>query len=422
MRPVVDGLDPGEVVELRAEENGASSWARLRSDERGTIDLARTPPIEGTWRDADGDGWVWSMRPVPPRPRDATAMRLVLERPGRPSVSMEIERTDIPADTRIVSVREPDVVGDLVLPPGAGPFPVVVSLGGSEGGNGTSLRRALDLSSAGLASLALTYFGDGTPEPLLSKVPVERVERAVAWLRKQPKIDPERVGLVGESRGGELALIAGTFIRDVAAVAAIVPSGLRWGAMRNPNEAAWTRDGVPLAFVPWSGTMPRAGRDASGHPTITTDEIFVSSLAKAKAKELEDATIAVERIDGPVLLLAGKEDKVWPSCRLAQVAYDRLVSTGHAKRHRDVFRCFEDTGHRIGVPGGATADHAHDAGEVTILKGGTPQGAARAEREARTLLHRHFEEAFRNVKRSSRRALSEERRTVDPAREAAGVR
>jgi hypothetical protein len=395
VHPLIEGLEPGEVVVLRAQDGGGESWARIRSDGRGVVDLARAAPLEGTWRGADGSGWAWSMRPVPLRPRGATATVLTVEREGNPRLVLNVQRTDTPIDVETLAIREPDVLGDLVMPPGAGPFPAIILLGGSEGGNGTSLRRALDLSDAGFACLALSYFGGDEQEPSISRIPVERVERAAQWLRKQQRIDPDLLGIVGDSRGAELALVAGAQIRGVRAVAAIVPSGLRWGAMRNPNEAAWTYAGHPLPFVPWSGTMPETSRDESGHTTISTHALFVSSLAKATPNQIAAATIAVERIEGSVLLIAGKDDQIWPSCELAKVAFDRLVQMGHAERYGDVSRCFEEAGHRIGVPGGSTIDHARDSmGDVTITKGGSPQGAARAERETRALLRAQFERAF----------------------------
>jgi BAAT / Acyl-CoA thioester hydrolase C terminal len=141
--------------------------------------------------------------------------------------------------------------------------------------------------------------------------------------------------------------------------------------------------------------MPNTARDAAGQMTFSTQAIFDSSLEKATAEQIERATIPVERIEGPILLIAGKDDQIWPSCRLASVAFERLVRTGHTKRHDDVSRCLEEAGHLIGVPGGSTMGHAQETmGDLKVLKGGTPSGAARAEHEMRALLLRHFSRAL----------------------------
>lgn len=394
-RPVVDGLAPNEWVTFRTKEGLSESWARMRANEQGVLDVGRSPALEGTWEGADSEAWVWSMRPAPERPLGASTVTLTAEREGQPAVSLEIHRTDIPDKVTVTEVQQPTVSGDWVMPEGDGPFPALIVLGGSEGGNTTSLRRALDLSGAGFACLALSYFGVDGLEPTLHNIPVERISQAISWIRAQPRVDGRRLGIVGESRGGELALIAGAHISDLRAVAAIVPSGLQWGAMRDPNATAWTLGGKPLAIVPWSGVPAQSARDTWGRTTVTSLPVFTTSLSKASRASVAAATIPVENIDGPVLLVGAKDDQVWPSCRLAEVARARLALKDHLMRHGDVLRCFEGAGHRIGVPGSSTMAHSREvSGDLLVNQGGTPQGAARAERETRALLRAHFSRAL----------------------------
>lgn len=396
-RPVVEGLDAGEWVTFRAKEGLSESWARLRASEQGTLDVTRAPALEGTWEGADAEAWLWSMRPVSERPLGPSPLVLTVERKGKPALTLTVNRTDISPEVTVTAVKQPQVNGDWVMPRGDGPFPALIVLGGAEGSNGASLRRALDLATAGFACLALSYFGDDGLEPTLSKIPVERVGEALTWVAAQPHIDGQRLGLVGDSRGGELALIAAANFRQVRAVAAIVPSGLQWGALKNPNETAWTLGGKPLAFVPWSGVPAQSVRDAWGRTTVTSLGIFTSSLSRASPSKVAAATIPVENISGPVLLIGAKDDQVWPSCQLAEVARARLAKHDHLERYGDVLRCFEGAGHRIGVPGSSTMSHSREIiGDTLVNKGGTPQGAARAERETRAMLRAHFERALKS--------------------------
>lgn len=396
-RPIVEGLDASEWVTFRAKEGMSESWARLRASEQGTLDVTRTAALEGTWEGADAEAWLWSMRPITERPLGPSPLALIVERKGKPTITLAINRTDIPPEVTVTSVKQPQVSGDWVMPQGNGPFPALIVLGGPEGSNGTSLRRALDLATAGFACLALSYFGDEGLEPTLSKIPVERVGEALNWVAAQPHVDGQRLGLVGDSRGGELALIAAANFRQVRAVAAIVPSGLQWGSLKNPNETAWTLGGKPLAFVPWSGVPAQSVRDAWGRTTVTSLGVFTSSLSRASPSKVAAATIPVENISGPVLLIGAKDDQVWPSCQLAEVARARLAKHDHLERYGDVLRCFEGAGHHIGVPGSSTMSHSREIiGDMLVNKGGTPQGSARAERETRAMLRAHFERALKS--------------------------
>jgi len=99
------------------------------------------------------------------------------------------------------------LVGALFLPSASAPCPAVIVLGGA--GGGLSEGGAETLASEGFAALALAYFGiDRLPHELL-EIPLEYFEKAIAWLRAQPGVDAERVAVVGNSKGGELALLLG---------------------------------------------------------------------------------------------------------------------------------------------------------------------------------------------------------------------
>ena len=61
------------------------------------------------------------------------------------------------------------------------------------------------------------------------------------------------------------------------------------------------------------------------------------------------ATIAVENINGPVMLISGGDDQLWPSTRLSEVAMERLRVYDHPFPYEHLR--YEDAGHMIGVPG-----------------------------------------------------------------------
>ncbi len=64
---------------------------------------------------------------------------------------------------------------------------------------------------------------------------------------------------------------------------------------------------------------------------------------------VERASIAVEKIDGPVLLISGTDDRLWPSTRLSEMAIERLKAHDHPFAYEHVR--YEGAGHMIALPG-----------------------------------------------------------------------
>ena len=205
--------------------------------------------------------------------------------------------------TRSLTLAKDGLVGRYAAISGAA-GPAVLELGGSEGGTPFGGTAEL-LASRGFPTLALAYFREpGLPQEL-AKVPLEYFESALRWLGRQPGVDPARIVVLGTSRGGEAALLVGSaFPALVAGVVSYVGSSV---VNPSPNlpTAAWTLGGKPM-------------------PTIVRDE-FGNTRPRDPAAE-----IAVERIDGPVLLVSGVSDELWPSAAYAIAIVDRRKAAGLA--------------------------------------------------------------------------------------------
>jgi len=130
--------------------------------------------------------------------------------------------------------------------------PGVLALGGSDGGIPKYFQRLL--APERCACLALAYHGTPKTQPALVEVPLERLERALRWLRDHPKVATRdgRVAVVGASKGAELALVlAGAFPDLVGPVVAYTPSSVVWGgidfsAAEPPMRSSWSKSGKPL--------------------------------------------------------------------------------------------------------------------------------------------------------------------------------
>jgi dienelactone hydrolase len=109
---------------------------------------------------------------------------------------------------------------------------------------------ATALAEAGFASLALAYFGVTDLPDRLAEIPVETVERGLLWLRDHPSVGGLRVGLVGSSKGGELALLAASrFSEHLSAVVGFPPapsSGRRFPVTAVTGSSPRVHPGRPM--------------------------------------------------------------------------------------------------------------------------------------------------------------------------------
>jgi pimeloyl-ACP methyl ester carboxylesterase len=203
---------------------------------------------------------------------------------------------------------------------------VILCLGGSEGGlpfasHEDRLQPLLDL---GHPVLCLAYFGvEGLP-PSLEKIPLEYFERAFDWLSRQPDIINE-YAIVGGSKGGELALLLASRYPQVKAVVASVPSHVVWQGIPNgfPKSAlgsSWSYAGKDLPFVPLQFSLALM----MGVMTFRFRKAYEQSLRNQK--RVAQASIPVEKIGAPVLLISGREDTMWPSTPMCEEIVNRLTA------------------------------------------------------------------------------------------------
>ena len=382
----LDGLEPRKDVTIRVDGNRGvwQSSARFRSDDRGHVEVA--DPMRLIWS-ATGDRVGAAV---------AGPWTFTAEMDGRAIATRTIVRRAVAESVRIVPVRERGLVGTAYYPSAAGRLPAMIVLPGSQGGIPLPGSYAGGLASHGYVVFALAYFNvEGLP-PFLQNIPLEYFATAVEWLKSQPSVDATHVGVLGTSRGGELALLLGaTYPSAFRVVVANVPSSVVWpGLGDDPEALAWTLNGKPLAAV--------RGRFSPVDMALSSRDRFLKRLQDPAATHAE---IPVERIDAPVLMFSGKDDQLWPSDVFAARVVDRLKS--HHFAHPVEHYSYEHAGHQITRPfvptGDAGQPRIHPVTKRPNVLGGTPEGQAKANEDSWTKLLTFLEKYLRTPNEAERR-------------------
>ena len=386
---LVRNLPPLAEVTVRAslrDERGTpwNSCAVYRADARGIIDLARDAPISGSYAGVDENGLIASLRTasdLPARTFDNSSVApllvdVVAEAGGRELARTAAHRLYVAAGVQVTTLREDGLSGLFFQQPAGAARPGILVLGGSSGKLAFASQVAALLAARGFPSLALAYFGvDGLP-PDLVEIPLEYFSAAMKWLTSQPLVSSEALGVIGRSRGAELALLLGSRFPQIRSVVAYCPSSIAWNGLHSNRLAevsAWRSSDreIPFASLTGAELADLRSRTFQADP-VTLTPLFEAALDGPIPKE---AIIPVEQINGPILLISGDDDRMWPSARMGDQIVARLVACRH--RFPVLHRRYAHAGHLMRTPGVPTTI-LHN----TFEYGGMPSAQAAANREA----------------------------------------
>ena len=357
---------PRSIIEITTERRDADATktlvahASFRTSANGDLDVSRAKPIAGTYEGIEPLGLFWSATTREAAADDPAAdvVRITvragaktiatLNTRSRPDVGRLATRTDTPFPGAI-----------FVAPTAPGRHPVIIILGGSEGGSSTARSMAPMFAAQGFATLGLPYYNPGyDPTDLtpglptsFAEIPVDRLAEVRAWLALQPGADPDRIGIWGASKGAEFALIAASRYSWIKAVAAIAASDLVWEGWgrRGPAVSSFAFDGKPLAFQPYVGIDEELAKAARGQP-MDLLKVTVGGL-RAFPERIAAARIPIERFRGSLLVAGGGRDAIWPSAQMAT----NIAGVRRNAGRRTVLLAYPDAGHLLGGPGTVSA-------------------------------------------------------------------
>ena len=170
--------------------------------------------------------------------------------------------------------------------------------------------------------------------------PLERFGKAIEFLKSQ---GCEKIGIVGASTTGMLALVAASYYPEISLTIAVSPSdfvmegfyqdgkdGMRERPGDNESSVSWQRK--PLPYLPYAYRHPEYWQkimeeSKAGGDKIASRKMFDESERRHPLQEEEK--IKVERICGRVVCIGAEDDVLWDTCRYIRRMEQRLSETPH---------------------------------------------------------------------------------------------
>jgi acyl-coenzyme A thioesterase 1/2/4 len=417
------GFAAGERVTLasRLVDDAGVEWTAhgvFVADAAGRIDLRDAPSEAGTFTGVDPAGLFWSLRPQPVADRSfmikATQKAHKLGQPhvdpvkplrieltataeGGSTANCVVTLTRLADGIDVVPLRDGRLRGmvfrwrDRTKPRGA-----IMSLTGS--GGGVEWGYAPLLASLGYDVVSLAYFAYEDLPPAVVSIPLEYFEEGFAWMRRE--LGATKIAVQGASRGGELTLVLAAHLpNDVAGAIAIVPmfvAAAGWDPEKGVSGSSWTYRGQDIPFAPPAPTPSIEEFRRRGELEPNGYACTPEAKEEVDHPEVrENLAIPVERARGPVLLISGVDDQMWPSAWGSDIVVNRLRAKGFAFQFEHL--CLPETGHITPLPNTVTTFCPalfHSLLNIFLACGGTPAGTARASRMTWDAIKVHYERVF----------------------------
>ncbi len=201
--------------------------------------------------------------------------------------------------------------------------PLFVYFGGSEGGNSMTKERNVGertfYTDQGYAVLGIGYFGmEGIPDGL-DRISLNAIYDEIVKASKHPNVDSSCIVVAGASKGAELALVlASKHPKIKAAVSLVGGHAVFAGTSMSTHgqTSSFMFNDEQLPFIPLSFDVL---------PSILLGDYRGAYEVALKDKQaVKDSIIKVEDINGPILLISGEKDHIWPSKEMSDEVIKRL--------------------------------------------------------------------------------------------------
>lgn len=169
--------------------------------------------------------------------------------------------------------------------------------------------------------------------------PLERIERAVICLKTAGNA---KIGIVGASTTGMVALVAASLFPEITLTIAMTPpdfvmegfyQGNRDGAKEWPSDSSslfWQEQ--PLPYLPYAYRHPRYWKQVMADSKTSGDQIASRPMFEESERlhpVREEEKIKVENIKGKLVFVGAEDDALWDTCKYIRRMMKRLEEKPH---------------------------------------------------------------------------------------------
>ena len=263
--------------------------------------------------------------------------------------------------------------------------PALIVIGGSEGGISEGISKfAEEMSKENYNVLNVAFYRAPNQTKQLIEVPLEIFDKAVEYLKTQPNVDADKIGVIGASKGGEATLLVAARRPEIKVAVAGMPSNVVWAGIDwehlfggSEPKSSWSSVSKPLPYLPYGQYDNKTG----------TFSLYANGL-KALSK-YQNAIIPIEKSKAKILLICGEQDTLWPSCEMSRQVEARAKAMNGPQV---TILAYPNAGHAVfGMP----VDRSKEKGSQLASMGGTYDGNASAREDALPKIKAFLAEGFK---------------------------
>ncbi|MBQ9686165.1 MAG: acyl-CoA thioester hydrolase [Oscillospiraceae bacterium] len=170
--------------------------------------------------------------------------------------------------------------------------------------------------------------------------PLERFGKAIAFMKAQ---GCDKLGIIGASTTGMMALVAASYYAELSLTVAISPPDFvmegfyqdgKDGMHERPgdNESSVSWQGCPLPYLPYAYRHPEYWQKIQEESKAGGDKIASRNMFEESERRhpiQEDERIKVENIHGKIIFIGAEDDVLWDTCKYIRRMEDRLARLPH---------------------------------------------------------------------------------------------
>lgn len=335
-----------------------SSYGVFSSNEKGEVDLDSVEPIEGTYKNPDCMGLIYSLEKSKTEGNNF-AENISIDKPIIMNMIFESsnERKEVKLKrlfkshditTKYIS---DEFIGKLFYKQNSN-NKTILMLGGSDGSLDALDLLAAPLASRGFNVLTVAYFAlEGLPDKL-EEVPLEYFEKVFKWISENEITNTKEIFIHGISKGGELALLLASKYEQIKKVVVSAPHTYCFQALNGlengKDTSSWSYKGEPFSYIHLDDDifLEEQKKDISKGIPFGFANSYKKNLERANNRN--EARIRIENSKADILMIAGKKDNIWNSYDACLEALEILKENNYPCKVE--LLTYNNMGHPLPIP------------------------------------------------------------------------